>query len=165
MKLEGQIGETTYSLELTEDRGRFRAVVDGRTHEGDLMRPEPGVFTFFIGNRIVEARVQALAGSDAVRVRVGDEALDVRIVDRKHRSASTDASGEGRQSLLAPMPGKVVAILATAGTAVERGQGVLVVEAMKMQNEVKSTKAGVVVEVRVAVGDTVNAGQALAEIE
>ncbi len=63
------------------------------------------------------------------------------------------------------MPGKVVAVLVPAGTAVERGQGVLVVEAMKMQNEVKAAKAGVVAEVRVSVGDTVNAGQVLATID
>jgi biotin carboxyl carrier protein len=165
MKLEAQVGDVTHAIEVFEDRGRFRATIDGRTYEGDVLCPERGVYTFYIGDRVVEAWVKSLAGTDAVRVRVDYGAADVRIVDPKRRSASADGAGEGRQTLVAPMPGKVVAIVAAAGSAVERGQGVVVVEAMKMQNEVKAPKAGLVTEVRVSVGDTVNAGQALATIE
>jgi biotin carboxyl carrier protein len=63
------------------------------------------------------------------------------------------------------MPGRVVRVLAQAGDKVEANQGIVVIEAMKMQNELKSPKAGVVVEVRVSAGDTVAAGQVLAVIE
>jgi biotin carboxyl carrier protein len=165
MKIDAQIGDATHAVEIDEAAGRFRLVVDGREYEGEVLRPEPGVYTFFVGARVVEARVGALAGSDALRVRVGEATTDVRMVDRKRRAAGGEAGVEGRQTLAAPMPGKVVAILVEAGGEVERGQGVLVVEAMKMQNEVKAPKAGVVAEVRVSVGDTVNAGQALAVID
>lgn len=165
MKLDAQIGDATHAIEIDEANGRFRLTVDGREIEGDVLRPEPGVYTFFVGSRVVEARVGDVAGSDATRVRVGDRSVDVRVIDRKRRMAGGDAGVEGRQTLTAPMPGKVVAVLVPAGTAVERGQGVLVVEAMKMQNEVKAAKAGVVAEVRVSVGDTVNAGQVLATID
>ena len=66
---------------------------------------------------------------------------------------------------MAPMPGKVVRLLCAAGDQVTAGQGVAVVEAMKMQNEVQSPKAGQVLELRVREGQTVNAGEVLAVIE
>ena len=72
---------------------------------------------------------------------------------------------EGRQNLVAPMPGKVIRVLVAQGDEVAVGQGVVVVEAMKMQNEIKSPKAGIVVEVRVTAGATVNANQVLAVVE
>ena len=62
------------------------------------------------------------------------------------------------------MPGKVVRVLVEAGASVEKGTGVVIVEAMKMQNEMKSPRAGVVVAVNVTPGDTVNAGEVLATI-
>ena len=65
----------------------------------------------------------------------------------------------------APMPGKVVRVLADVGTAVEAGQSVLVIEAMKMQNELKAPKTGVVKKINVAEGAAVDAGQTLAEVE
>jgi biotin carboxyl carrier protein len=70
----------------------------------------------------------------------------------------------GPVTLKSPMPGRIVRILRAAGSAVEAKQGVLMVEAMKMQNELKSPKTGVVESVLVAEGDTVTAGQALAVI-
>lgn len=165
MKLETHIGDQKHEVEIDEEAGRFRLVVEDRIIEGEVLRPEPGVYTFYVGSRIVEARVSAIAGVDASRVQIGERSLDVRIVDRKHRQPGVDHSSEGRDILTAPMPGKVVAILVPEGEQVERGQGVIVVEAMKMQNEVKTGRAGVVADVRVSVGDTVNAGQVLAHVE
>ncbi|MBC7929115.1 MAG: biotin/lipoyl-binding protein, partial [Rubrivivax sp.] len=71
----------------------------------------------------------------------------------------------GRAQINAPMPGKVVRVLVEAGQAVEAGAGLVVVEAMKMQNELKSPKTGTVSEVRVEPGATVNAGDVLVIIE
>src|SRR5512142_2705748 len=108
MKLEAQIGGTTHTSEIDEEAGRFRVSVDGREYECELLRPWPGVYTFFLGARVVEARVGGLAGSDALRVRVGSGSVDVRVIDRKRRSAGGEGADEGRQTLTAPMPGKVV---------------------------------------------------------
>jgi biotin carboxyl carrier protein len=163
MKLDTQIGDKLRTIEIDEDAGRFRLVVDDRVVEGDVLRPEPGVYSFRVGARIVEARVSRLG--ELSRVQIGSRTVDVKVVDRKHRTAGHEAGLEGRETLTAPMPGKVVAVLVSPGDAVERGGGVLVVEAMKMQNEVRASKGGTVVEIRVAVGDTVNAGQSLAVVE
>jgi biotin carboxyl carrier protein len=86
-------------------------------------------------------------------------------VDRKHRRQHSEHDNEGRQQLTAPMPGKIVRVLLSVDEAVASGQGVVVVEAMKMQNEIKSPKSGRVVEIRVNEGDTVDAGQVLAVVE
>jgi biotin carboxyl carrier protein len=165
MKLEAKVGDATHEIELVEEDGRLRVAIDGRAYDAEVLRPEPGTFTFFVGPRVIEARVERVDGSDAVRVRVGDGAAEVLVVDRKRRAAGADGGGEGRQTLAAPMPGRVVAVLAPAGTAVERGQGVLVVEAMKMQNEVKSPKTGTVEKLSAKEGQAVNAGDVLAWID
>ena len=72
---------------------------------------------------------------------------------------------EGPKKLVSPMPGKVVRVLVAAGAEVEAGQGIIVVEAMKMQNEIKSPKKGKVSKIIAAEGATVNAGEALAIVE
>ncbi len=77
----------------------------------------------------------------------------------------TVGAAEGRQAVAAPMPGRVIRVLVEAGQAVEAGQGLIVVEAMKMQNEMKSPKAGRVIEVKASDGATVAAGDVLIVIE
>jgi biotin carboxyl carrier protein len=91
----------------------------------------------------------------------------VKIVDPKRlRSGqNSDRHHHGVAEILAPMPGKVVRVHTEAGASVEKGAGVVVVEAMKMQNEMKSPRAGVVVSINEKPGDTVNAGDVLAVIE
>ena len=94
--------------------------------------------------------------------RFGAVVRDPRSLRSRRRS---DSGSEGVRKVTASMPGKVIRILAPPGTAVEAGQGVLVIEAMKMQNEMKSPKKGKVKKVNVTEGAAVEAGQVLAEIE
>ncbi len=164
MKLEAHIDGAIRGVEIDLDGSAFRLRVDGRDVTGDVRSPEAGVYTFYVGSRVIEARVSRLAADNTVRVQIGAETAEVLIVDPKRRRPGSHGSSEGEQTLVAPMPGKVVALLANVGDEVAIGQGVIVVEAMKMQNEVKAAKAGVVAEIRAAVGDTVNAGQVLATI-
>src|SRR5258706_10645456 len=89
------------------------------------------------------------------------EVLDPRNTTRRSRAAL----GTGRQNIKSLMPGKVVRVLVREGDVVEPGIGLVVVEAMKMQNEMKASRAGRVVEVRVRDGDTVVAGEALVVLE
>jgi biotin carboxyl carrier protein len=97
---------------------------------------------------------------------VNGVAVEVEVVDPRAASTRSVSGGpEGRQTLKAVMPGKVVRVLCKAGDAVEAGQGIVVLEAMKMQNEVKSPKAGTVSSVAVKEGSAVSAGDLLAVIE
>jgi len=121
----------------------------------------PNLWSVLAGGRSYEVFV----GSDG-RVAVDGEPLIVEVVDpRAVRKRGAAGLVEGRQLLKAAMPGKVVRVLVVEGSEVEAGQGVLVVEAMKMQNELKSPKAGVVTRVAVQEGATVNAGDLLAVVE
>jgi len=103
----------------------------------------------------------------AVDVVVGTRRYSVTLVDpRRLRSASgAGIQGDEAARIVAPMPGKVVRLLVEEGEEIEAGTGVVVVEAMKMQNEMKSPKKGRVVTLKVATGETVNAGEVLAIIE
>ncbi|HKG21544.1 MAG TPA: acetyl-CoA carboxylase biotin carboxyl carrier protein subunit, partial [Blastocatellia bacterium] len=104
-------------------------------------------------------------GPASVRVKLRDRLFGAKLIDRKHRKAAAEQGEEGLQYLTAPMPGKVVRVLHGVGDEVAAGGGVVVVEAMKMQNEVRSRKAGRVIELRVSEGTTVGAGQVLAVVE
>jgi biotin carboxyl carrier protein len=92
---------------------------------------------------------------------------EIKLIDPKRLrgSGSGTDTADGAAEIRTAMPGKVVRILIEAGATVEKGDGVLVVEAMKMQNELKSPKDGVVKDIRVSEGDTVSAGDVLAVIE
>jgi biotin carboxyl carrier protein len=121
---------------------------------------EPGVFSVLADGRSFEVRAIAAVGGLRLEVdgrRFAAEVYDPR--DRGRKSAAALATG--RQNIAAPMPGKVIRVLVREGDAVEVGQGLVVVEAMKMQNEMKALRVGNVVEVCVRDGETVSAGDTL----
>ena len=156
---------------------KLDVIVDGRAGELQLesshfeydglagtysMEPSgPGVFSILVDGRSYQATVLAPG-----TIQVNDRIFNVEIFDpRELRARSGTAASHGRQNIAAPMPGKVVRLLVKAGDAVDPGQGLIVVEAMKMQNEMKSPKAGTVVEVKTKDGATVAAGEILIVIE
>ena len=97
---------------------------------------------------------------------VGGRTHRLRLLDeRAMRRARAAAARTGEREVRAAMPGKVVAVLVEAGATVERGQGLLVVEAMKMENEIAAPRAGTVQEIRVKPGQAVEAGELLARID
>jgi len=97
---------------------------------------------------------------------VNGRLLAMEVFDpRDLRSSQGASANHGRQEIAASMPGKVIRVLVTAGDVVEEGQGLVVVEAMKMQNEMKSPKAGRVAEIRARPDATVGAGEILVVVE
>jgi biotin carboxyl carrier protein len=164
MKYEAKIDGRAVAVTLEERDGIVAATIGDRAYDIRVVQPEPGVYVIFSGDDIYEAGVSA-PGLDKLQVKLRGRLYDVNIIDRKHRRVATEFTAEGRQNLTSPMPGKVVRVLLSAGHEVGAGQGVVVVEAMKMQNEIKSPKQGRVVEVRVSEGETVSANQVLAVVE
>lgn len=125
---------------------------------------EPGVYSVLMDGHSYEARVEQSDGF--VIVFIDGHRFEVEIRDPRRWSRQTGKQGvEGRLNVVAPMPGKIVRLLVAAGDPVEPGQGLLVVEAMKMQNEIKAPKAGRVVSLTAREGATVAAGEVLAAIE
>lgn len=100
-------------------------------------------------------------------IAVGERLYEVSVDDPRawRGKKRSGAAGEGPQKLVASMPGKIVRVLAAEGDAISAGQGIAVIEAMKMQNEIKSAKAGVLKKLLVQPGLNVNAGKVLAIIE
>jgi biotin carboxyl carrier protein len=165
MKYEAEIDGRQVMIELEQRGGSLRALVGDRSYEAEVLRlEEEGAYLIIVGERIFEARTWS-DPSGFLRVKVRDRLFDVKIMDRKQRRGAAEHGQQGQALLTAPMPGKVVRVLVNQGDDVEAGQGVVVVEAMKMQNEIKSPKAGRVIDLRASEGATVNAGQVLAIIE
>jgi biotin carboxyl carrier protein len=162
MKLGAQLGEEKHEIEIKREGARVFADVDGRHYEFESSEPESGVYLFKHENQVYEVYV-----SPDGLVNLGNHQFDINIADPKRlRHTGGDADhGDGTAEIKTAMPGKIVRILAAEGDSVEKGDGVIVVEAMKMQNEMKSPKSGTVKEIRFAEGDTVNAGDILVVIE
>jgi len=125
---------------------------------------EPGVYSVLMDGRSYEARIEETDG--CVVVFIDGHRFEVEIRDPRRWSRQAGKQGvEGRLNVTAPMPGKIVRLLVAVGDMVEAGQGLLVVEAMKMQNEMKAPKAGCIVALTARAGATVAAGDVLASIE
>jgi biotin carboxyl carrier protein len=155
----------TLKLELTRADSGWRCSIDGQPVNVDAVLTRPNVISLIIDGVAYEVKREIAANDQYVWVRsarLKTELRDPRSLRSRRASATT---GEGPQKLLAPMPGKVVRLIAKEGDSIEAGKGVLVVEAMKMQNELKATKSGTVQKVMVAEGANVNAGDVLAIIE
>lgn len=165
MKVEVQIDGVVSQLELASENNscRFR-LGDQAEMVADVQQPEPGVYSILLDGRSYEARVEA--GNACWIVFIDGHRFEVVVRDPRRWSRRSGATGaEGRQNVTAPMPGKVVRVLVSRGDPVVPGQGLVVVEAMKMQNEMKAAKPGRVVALPVREGATVGAGEVLATIE
>ncbi|MCC6451877.1 MAG: biotin/lipoyl-binding protein [Acidobacteria bacterium] len=167
MKLQAKIGEETSAVTVREQSDRLFAEIDGREYELEIVQPEIGQISLrFENGRKVEARVSLDAEGRSV-VWINGRSIKVELIDPKKLRGSSTSGAEtaGVADIKTAMPGKVVRLIAAVGDTVEKGDGVIVVEAMKMQNEIKAPKNGTITSIRVSEGDTVNAGQILLSIE
>jgi len=153
-----------HRLDLNRAHGHWLCRLDGREVEVDAVVARPDVLSLRIGNQAYEVKCERVASD--LHLWVGSERFAVEVRDPRSLRGRADAVDElGPRKLTAPMPGKVVRVLADQGSEVEAGAGVLVVEAMKMQNEIKSPKKGTVQKILVTEGAAVNAGDVLAIVE
>ena len=163
MKIEFEIEGKLRRVELARVGEIARWTIDGRALEADAVEVSSGVYSILIDGQSFEVRVEP-QGDGGLRVTSSVREFAAALRDprqwRRHRGAGAEA--EGRQQVTAPMPGKVVRVLAKTGDAVEAGQGILVMEAMKMQNEIRSPKSGMLERLLVVEGQTVNAGELVA---
>ena len=128
--------------------------------EADVVEVEPGVYSAMAGGASFEARV---SGDE---ISIAGHIFRFEIEDpRQWKRSGHSAGGHGSVAIAAAMPGRVIRILATAGDEVVEGQGIIVVEAMKMQNELRAPRAGRITRIDVKEMDSVKAGAVLATIE
>jgi biotin carboxyl carrier protein len=171
MTFEIDINGRTRSVSIERgEPGRFRVTVDGAHHQVDAVRVGVhGLSLLLNGSERVSREVQVTPATarGELLVTLGGLTVAATVNGRRTGRAGVDggAGGHGDQPVVAPMPGRVLRVLVSAGDEVAARQGVVVVEAMKMENELRSPKAGRVKEVNVAAGTLVEAGRVLLVVE
>lgn len=168
MRFNAEVTGESYEILLQRSESGVSAEIDGRHYDLDFRDLGQGEYLLKDGDSIYDCHIAASGqGSEMVRVALRGVSYAIRLKDPK-RLRSAEAAGQddkGAVQIVAAMPGKVVRVLVEVGAQVETGTGILVVEAMKMQNEMKAPKAGRVVSISAKAGATVNAGEILAVIE
>ena len=167
MKLEIETGDRVRAVTIQRKGAQLQVVVDGKAHMVDARRVSDGVLSLLLGERSVDAAFAPHHGNGAVDVHLNGVVVPVQIrqAGAFGRQKKEAAQLSGPQRLVAPMPGKVVRVLVKAGDTVKAKQGLIVVEAMKMENELRAARDGRVRDVMVKEGQSVDAGAALAIIE
>lgn len=159
------LGTETFELSPNGEPGTWTYTLAGRTGVAQALEVEPGTYSILLEGRSYEVRVGRSADGEIWTQTAG---LRSSVALRDPRNGGANGSGSQRSgvaTIKAPMPGKVIRLLVSEGTAVEAGQGLVVVEAMKMQNEMKAPRAGVVKALKTKEGATVAAGETLLVLE
>jgi biotin carboxyl carrier protein len=164
MKLALTINGHDRAVEILQPQPACRFRLDsGPARDAHVEMPEPGVYSILLDGRSYDAFVTE--SSQGLVVSIDGHRFEIAVRDpRRWSRKAAGQAGEGVQTIASPMPGKVVRVLVQPGDAVEAGQGIVVVEAMKMQNEMRASRAGKVLSLPVREGATVGAGEILASI-
>jgi biotin carboxyl carrier protein len=161
------LGDQTSTVEIEEiGKSLYRVLVDGNEIIVDGKKTGRTNYSLIVDNRSFEVEVDNT--DDEYRVLVDGRNYHINLVDERRMRVGAAQGGlalQGRQKVSVPMPGKVIAILVAEGDSVEKGQGLVIVEAMKMENEVHSPIAGEIKEIKVKTGDTVEGGAVLVIVE
>ncbi len=167
MAFIGKLGEQTYTVEIEEvEKSLYRVAVDGNEFLVDGRKTAASNYSLIVGNRSFEVDVDI--SEDEYRVLVDGRSYHIHLVDERRIRLGGVQSGielRGRQEVSVPMPSKVIAVLVAERDRVEKGQGLVIVEAMKMENEVRSPMAGEIKAVRVKADEALEAGDILVVIE
>ncbi len=165
MVYEIMVGGKTHRLELEKAAAGWKCRLDGQSIHVDALIPRRDVLSLLIDGHSYEIKREQTATD--LHMWVGSTRFAVEMRDPRSLRSRQKTGGEekGPRKILAPMPGRIVRLLAAEGSAVEAGQGIVVIEAMKMQNEIKSPKKGIVKKLSASTGAAVNPGDVLAIVE
>ncbi len=164
------LGKEQHDVELVRQDGVITLTWNGEAQPVDLVEVEPGCWSVIIGGRSIDVRLDTAKHPDpdvhAYRTMLYDGAYEFALQDpRKALLAAAGGAAAAGGTLTAPMPGKVVKVLVKEGDTVAEGQTLLILEAMKMQNEYKSPSAGAVSKVHVGEGSTVETASPMLELK
>jgi biotin carboxyl carrier protein len=152
-----------FRVEVRPVQGRYQVTLDGRAMEVDLQETPGGFVSLLIGGKSYEAGL--VKRPNGYTVVLPDDAIDVELAPAAAGGAPVKKAASGLAEVRAPMPGRIVKLLAAPGQEVAAGQGLVVMEAMKMENELSSPRAGRVKDVHVHERQTVDTGALLAVVE
>jgi biotin carboxyl carrier protein len=172
MRFQVEIGAKLRAITVEPHGGMYKVTIDGRAHLVDVRRIDGDTLSLLVqGNgqplpvRSVEAALVPAGSPGAFDVHLAGYQLPARLRNGSPGRAMLPASGQGPQRVVSPMPGKIVRVLVKPGDEVRARQGLVVVEAMKMENELKAARDGRVGEVAVSEGQSVEAGTVLLVVE
>lgn len=160
-------GKETTRVELREaGEGLYEVTLDGETVRVDVVKSGRTVYSVIEKGQQFEAMVDERGGAK-LDVLVRGRLFHLEAVDERSRLLSEVGGGgaTGPETIEAEMPGKIVKVEVSVGDAVEEGQGIVIVEAMKMENEIPSPMDGVITDIAVSEGDTVENGSPLFTVE
>ena len=166
MRFVATLEDGVEPVEVRGEGGRYRLTLGDEVWEVDARLTAQGIYSLLIGGVSHVAEVTDDRG--ACVVDVGDETWVIRVEEAtRHiiRTRGGGPAGHGGQTLTAPLPGRITHVAVKPGDRVEKGDTLLVIEAMKMENEFRAGMAGTVAEVRVGAGQAVNAGDVLVVLE
>jgi len=162
VKFAVTVGDATETVEVSGEAGTYRLTIGSEVWEVDARLTAQGIYSLLIGGVSYVADVFDEDG--ACVVDVGAERYVVNVEEYTRyiiRTKGGAGGGPGARTLVAPLPGRIVKVAVKAGDRVEKGATLLVIEAMKMENEFKAGAAGTIAEVRVEPGQAVNGGDVL----
>jgi acetyl/propionyl-CoA carboxylase alpha subunit len=162
--LDARVDGQAHRVEVTGSKGRYTVVVDGRTLDVDWRAAGGPFASLLVGGRSHTVGLEPRTGG--YRVLVGSDEFVVDLLETTSADAgAVQRAPSGPARLVAPMPGRIVRVLAEPGQQVEAGQGLVVMEAMKMENELRAPRAGRVAEVHARERQTVETGALLVVVE
>ena len=165
MILEIGSDDSLVKIDVTAAAGARKVTLNGREVTFDWVRLPDGQYSLILDGKVFDFIIDMANGSCSVTGRHGAVHLNIRDPRRLLRQREVEEGPSGLQRLTAEMPGKVIRVLVREGDPVAYDQGLLVLEAMKMQNEIRAPKGGTVREIGVAAGKTVNTGEFLLSLE
>ena len=161
------IGNEEHRIDIEKKDGNlFAIIVGGKKYDVDVVHSEHSLYSLILNGKSYEVDIDAKDG--ICNILIKGEYYVVNVINEKKKGLwikSREHTVEGKQSITTEMPGKVVKILAQKGHEVKLNQGLIVVEAMKMENELKSPKNGKVIEINIREGEIVESGTILMVIE
>ncbi len=164
--LDSVTGKTKYVVDLEKDAASYKVSLDGQPVDADVVLAAPNAVSVILNGAAFEIHI-APSSDGSYKLQTGPHEFQADVRDPRSWRGSKQGGvkAEGRQQVVAPMPGKVIRVLVNVGDEVEAGQGLLVIEAMKMQNEIRSPKKGKIERLQANEGQPVNAGDILAWVD
>jgi biotin carboxyl carrier protein len=162
VQLSSSVGKKTRVIELERHASGWHVTLDGKAVAVDAVEIAPNTLSILLDGQSFDISVTP-SPDGKLKLQSGTHEFTGEVIDPRAWSGRRHGilEAEGRQQIVAPMPGKVARLLVKAGDHVEAGQGLFVVEAMKMQNEIRSPRSGTVERVHAKEGQPVNAGEIL----
>ena len=169
MSLEVRLNDRFSNVELvSKDKNKLQIKVDDKLYELDMVKVEEGMYSILLDGRSYNVEIIEKDSPKEYSVNSPENSYELEIIDAETRylmSRKGNDLGESENMVSSPMPGKIVKIPVKVGDKVEVGQTVIIVSAMKMESEYKAGKEGVIKEVHVSEGDTIEGNQPLISIE